>query len=198
MIRTVWLLILNSAIPSWISAVTIVVLAIITWWYAKSAKRQANAAESQASAATKQAEAAERTLTFLQSQIEDQAGTAITALQANVVDLKEWANHWYQRMMQGVSLTEESEADRLPNEWAVPLERARRRISPALYQELQSLQRSNAEVSRLINQFCATERNHRQDAELKRIRELLAGIMSRCDAVSTKFGNLGVSRTDQP
>jgi hypothetical protein len=32
------------------------VLAVITWWYAKSAKRQANAADSQANAAIKHAE----------------------------------------------------------------------------------------------------------------------------------------------
>lgn len=46
------------AIASVVNAVTVVVLAIITAWYAFSAKRQANAAENQAKAATVQAEAA--------------------------------------------------------------------------------------------------------------------------------------------
>jgi hypothetical protein len=67
-------------LPSWINAVTVVVLAVITWWYAKSTKRQANAAESQANAAIKPAEAAEKQMAMLHAQIQEQAGIATATL----------------------------------------------------------------------------------------------------------------------
>ena len=131
---------LNPSVPSWINAVTVVVLAIITWRYAKSAKRQAEAAESQAKAATKQAEAAERHLAILQSQIQEQAGTAQAMLKENVAELGQTANHWFQRVMLWGQLTPQGGVDLLPSESAVSLEHARR-ISPDLCQELLTLQR---------------------------------------------------------
>ncbi len=183
------LLSLSSSIPSWVNAVTVVVLALITWRYAKSAKRQAEAAESQARAATKQAEAAERQLAILQSQIQEQAGVALATLRENVAELGQTANHWFQRLILWGQLTPQSGVDLLPSEWAVSLEHARR-ISPDLFQELLALQRSSKRASLMIDQFTAKASTYRSDTEANQIKDLLVQITKGCDGVSQKFASL--------
>jgi hypothetical protein len=176
---------LNPSIPSWINAATVVVLAIITWHYAKSAKRQADAAEAQAKAATKQAEAAERQLTVLQSQIQEQAGMALATLKENVAELGRTANHWFQQMILWGQLTPHTGVDLLPSGWAVSLEHARR-ISPDLYQELLALQRLSKKVALMIDQFTAKPGDCRNDTEANQIKELLMQIVKGCEAASRK------------
>jgi len=66
------------------NAVTVVLLAAITFWYAKSAKRQAEAARQQASAAQQQATAASATLATLRQQMEDTAEIGKTVMVASI------------------------------------------------------------------------------------------------------------------
>lgn len=181
---------LDPTIPSWVNAVTVVVLALITWRYARNAKRQADASESQAKAAMKQAEAAERHLAILQSQIEEQAGRALATLKENIAELKEAADHWFERMLSWGQLTPQTAIDLLPGEWPTSLEHARR-MSANLYQDLMTLQRSSRRVSLLINQLSTKAANYRSQAEVEEIKKLLLEISNGCVAASNKFGELG-------
>jgi hypothetical protein len=180
----------DPSLPSWINALTVAALAIVIWSYARSAKRQANAAESQAKAAIKQANAAERQLAILQAQIESQAGAALTTLKANVTELREAASDWYGQMSFWGRLGPQSGVDLLPAEWTFSVEHARK-VSPELFQELLSLQRSSRSVSRRIEQFTSTQNTFRTDVEANTIKGLLNEIRLTCDEISSKLGNLG-------
>src|SRR5208283_5216169 len=72
------------AVASVVNAFTVVLLAAITFWYAKSAKRQAEAARQQASAAQQQATAASATLATLRQQMEDTAEIGKTVMVASI------------------------------------------------------------------------------------------------------------------
>jgi len=183
------LLTLDPTIPSWVNAVTVVVLAFITWRYARSAKKQADASESQAKAAMKQAEAAERHLAILQSQIQEQAGRALATLKENIAELKQAADHWSESMYSWGQLTAQTGADLLPSEWLASLEHARR-ISTDLYQDLMTLQRLSRKVSLSINQFSAKAATYRSQAEAEEIKKVLLEISNRCIAISKKLGEL--------
>jgi hypothetical protein len=189
MIAAMLLLTLGASAPAWINAATVVALAVITWRYARSAKRQAEAAESQARAASKQAEAAEHHLAILQSQIQEQAATALATLRENLAELKGAANYWFLWMRQWGQPAQRSQVDLLPTEWAVSLEHARR-TSPTLHEELLAVQRTSREASRLMDQFFAKDLSYRSETDAKGIRELLARIMADCDAVCVKLDNL--------
>ncbi len=170
-------------LPSRINAVTVVVLAVITWWYAKSTKRQANAAESQANAAIKQAEAAEKQMAMLHAQIQEQAGIAKATLKESVKELSAAVSHWRERLRLWGQLGEQREVDLLPAQWASSLEHARK-TSTALYEKLADLQRSSKKFSRLLDQFSSKAANYRADREAEEIKQLLSEIATGCDAVS--------------
>ncbi len=170
-----------SAVPSWINAVTVVVLAVITWWYARSAKRQANAA-------SKQAKAAELTLAHLQSEIEEHKLIGIAMLVGSVLELKAAVDHWHERMTRWGAIAETVNASILPNEWAISLERAKQ-IPLSLYQELQNLQRSSRAVSRGIEQFTAMAVAYRGQMQADEIKKQLAKLSNDCIAVFNKLGN---------
>jgi len=157
----------------------VVILAAITAWYAWSANRQASAAESQAKAASKQAEAAERTLAHLQSQIDEQTSIALATLLGSVTELREAAAHWHQQIIRPMPLDETIEVNLLPPQWVASLERARK-ISPVLFERLQSLQRSSRDVSRSIRQYCATMPPNRSGGEPGRIQEQLQKVDHDC------------------
>jgi hypothetical protein len=175
-----------SSVSSWINAVTVVVLAIVTWRYAKSAKRQAEAAESQARAAAKQAEVAERQLAILQSELEQQAGVALARLKEDIAELGQIANHWFQQMTIWNLLTPHPGVDLLPAGWGVSLEHARR-MSRELHEELLVLQRSSRKVSLMIDQFSGRMNAYRSDTEANEIKGLLMQIVRGCEAASKKL-----------
>jgi len=190
----------DPSVPAWINAVTVVVLAGITWWYASNAKRQADAAESQAAAATKQAdaaesqaraalkqaEAAERQLTILQAQIEERVGIASEKLKANIKELQQAANSWSQRMVSWGQLTAQSGTDILPKEWSIVIEHARN-MSPDLYRELLALGASCRDVCRLIDEFSSTRENNRNGAVANAISGKLAAISDGCRSTLSKL-----------
>lgn len=178
----------DPSIPSWINAVTVVALAVITWSYARSAKKQAKAAESQAQAAVKQADAAERQLAILQAQIESRAGTALATLRTNIAELREATYHWFGQMAFWGQLGSPGGVDLLPSEWSFSLEHARK-ISPELLQELMTLQTSSRSVSRRIEQFTAKKVDYRTDPEAGQIKQSLAEIMRVCDEISNRLKN---------
>jgi hypothetical protein len=178
----------DPSIPAWVNAITVVVLAGITWWYARISKRQAKAAESQARAALKQAEVAERQLTILQSQIQEQAGIAAARLKENVAELQQATAHWFNRMKVWGQLTPQNGIDLLPVDWSVSIEHARR-ISPEMYQELLSLQRSSRHAALLIDQFSSKPSLYRPEAEAEEIKKLLSEIMDRCEGVGKPDSN---------
>lgn len=177
-------------IPAWINAVTVVVLAGITWWYARSAKRQADAAmaqakaaESQARAATKQADVAERTLTMLQSQIEEQAGASLARLKENVGELRQAAEHWSAQFARWGAIRSVDEVVLLPESWPLSLEYAHRN-SPDLYRELLQLQEMSKACSLQIIAFMGTNATYRRDREAAEIKALLLNIRQRCDEMA--------------
>jgi hypothetical protein len=176
----------DPSIPAWINALTVVVLAAITWWYARIAKRQADAAESQAKAALKQAEVAERQLDILQSQIQEQAGTALATMKENIAELQQTANHWFQRVQLWGQLTPQSGVELLPAGWHVSLEYARK-IAPQLYEELVTLQRSSKKASMMIEQFTSKAATYRSDTEANQIKDLVVQIMKGSEAASAKL-----------
>lgn len=179
-----WTLVLSA-----INAFIVLVLAAITGWYAWSAKRQAKAAEKQAESARKQAEFAERTLTFFQTQTEEQTRIAIAMLVGSVAELMGAANYWHGRLIQYGSVTKIENVRLLPSEWAVSLERAKE-IPPSLYQELQNLQRLSRDISRSIEQFSATDLTYRSTAQTREIQQRLAQLIRDCKTVFNKLGPL--------
>jgi hypothetical protein len=176
-------------LPSWINAVTVVVLAGITWWYAKSAKRQANAADSQARAAIKQAEAAEKQMAMLHAQIQEQAGIATATLRESVKELYDAVSHWVDRMKLWGQLTQQRDVDLLPAQWSSSLEHARK-ISPALYEKLAGIQRSSKKFSRLLDQFSSKAPSFRPEREVQELNQLLLEIGTGCDKASAMLGEL--------
>jgi hypothetical protein len=172
-----------------INAVTVVALAVITWQYARSAKRQADAAESQAKAATKQAEVAEHQLAIFQARIQEQSGLGLGKLKENVTELKQSASHWFVRMQEWGQLPHLNNVELLPAEWSFSLEYGRR-ISDEVYQQLLILQRSSREASMLIDQFTGRENLYRVPAQAEEIKLLLTGILQGCEAVSARITSL--------
>lgn len=183
-----WRLLNDPSIPAWINAVTVVVLAAITGWYAIHAKRQAGAAEaqakaaeSQAQAAFKQADIAERQLAILQAQIQEQVGIASANLKASVEELKQRADSWSVRMNAWGQLTTLEGTDILPPEWSVVIEHARK-VSPALFQQLLDLRAASRDVSLMIDQFSSTNQSYRKDSTATVIKGKLAAISAGCSA----------------
>jgi hypothetical protein len=176
----------NPSLPSWINAITVVVLAIITFFYARSAKRQAEAAEAQARASTKQADVAERQLAILQSQIAEQAGTALAVLKENVGELRQTANHWFQTMTLWGQLTPHPGIDILPTRWLASVEYARR-LSPELYGQLVEIQKLSKKASLDIDQFTGKTSGNRSETEASQIKQLLIQIVNACETVSNKL-----------
>jgi hypothetical protein len=168
----------------------VVVLVIITAWYARSAKRQATAAESQAQAATRQAQVAERNLALLEAQIQSRAGAALATMQASIAELRKTALHWIEQMRQWGVLTAPTGSDLLPIEWTVSLENARA-ISPALHHELLALQGLTRETMLLIDRFAAKDATYRRENEATRIRECLLAVVEACTKISAKLEGIG-------
>ncbi|MGA9645448.1 MAG: hypothetical protein WBQ76_05955, partial [Candidatus Korobacteraceae bacterium] len=83
-----------TAIASVVNAVTVVVLAVITFWYARSAKRQAAASESQAGAARQQATAAFQTLATLRQQMDDTAEIGRTRVATRIASTLRRIEEW--------------------------------------------------------------------------------------------------------
>ena len=180
---------LLSSVPAWVNAVTVVVLAVITWRYARSAKRQAAASEQQAKAATKQAAAAERQISILQSQIEQQAGFALATLKECISELQQTANDWAQRMILWGQLTPQAGISILPDGWAVSLEHARC-MAPDLYQELLTIQRLSKQASRSIDEFTTKAAAYRGASEPDQIQVLLVQIQNGCEAAAKRLAPL--------
>jgi hypothetical protein len=125
----------------------VTVLAGITWWYARSAKYQADAAkaqaeasEAQAKAATKQAEVAARTLSVMQAQIQEQAGIGTAVLKQCIAELQESANHWAERFVSWGDIVQGVEVELLPAQWSVAMQHAFRTLSGDIVGGLTALQ----------------------------------------------------------
>ena len=160
----------------------VLVLAIITLWYARSAKRQAIAA-------TEQAKAAQDTLAFLHVQIEEQAQTALATLLGSVQHIRRVAARWQQDIGRPMVLNQTIRVELLSPEWAVSLEKARR-VSPELFQNLQDLQQSCREVARSIELYFGTEPHNRSANEQRDIRTALGQIDHKCVGVFNKISPL--------
>lgn len=97
-----------TAVASVVNAVTVVVLAAITYWYARSANRQAaaselqtaaanaqaKAAQAQARAATEQATAAFQTLATLREQMDDAGQVGKAAVETRIVTTLRRIEEW--------------------------------------------------------------------------------------------------------
>ena len=180
---------LLSSIPAWVNAVTVVILAVITWRYAVSTKRQAAAAEEQATAATKQAAAAERQTSILQSQIEQQAGFALATLKECISELQQTANDWAKRMTLWGQVQPQAGISILPDGWAVSLEHTRR-MAPDLYRELLTIQRLSKQAARSIDEFTTKPTAYREGSEPDQIQALLLQIQSGCEAAAKRLAPL--------
>ena len=180
----------DPSIPVWVNALTVIVLAAITWWYARNANRQADAAESQAKAAIKQAEVGERQLAILQAQVQEQAGIAAARLKENIAELHQAATHWLERMRAWGQLTEQkTELDLLPTDWSASIEHARK-VSPEMYRELLTLQRASRNVGLLMGQFSSRAPSYRRENEVAEINKQLSWIIERCEAMAKNLGTI--------
>lgn len=159
-----------------VNAASVFILVLVTTYYAYTTNGILKESKKTREAADKQAQAAEKTLAFLQAQIEEESKTALATLLGNVLELRKAAAHWSQEIVRPMPVNQTIEADLLPPEWAASLEKARR-ISPELFQKLQSLQRSSREVSRSIERFYAIVPAGRDSSQ---IREHLAKIDHEC------------------
>lgn len=177
-----WTLVLTAA-----NAFIVLVLAAITWWYAKSAKRQAESSDKQAEAASKQADFAKRTLEFFQKQTEEQSRIATLTLVGCVLELKDSASHWHNRMTGWAMTITETTVQLLPSEWAISLERAKD-IPPPLYQQLQKLQKSSRAICRSIEQFSTIPANYQRQTQADEIMASLASLINDCITVFNQLG----------
>jgi hypothetical protein len=85
---------LVSVVSSVVNAVTVVLLAGITFWYSKSAKRQADSATEQASAAKEQAAFAEESLKALQTQATERGESDRTTVKISIDSAIRTAEFW--------------------------------------------------------------------------------------------------------
>jgi hypothetical protein len=172
-----------------VNAASVFILVLVTGYYAYESKKTREAADKQARASSDQAQAAEKTLAFLQAQIEEQTRIAVATLVGSVAELMGAANYWHGRMIQWGAITETVNANLLPSEWTLSLERARN-IPPLLYQELQNLQRSSRGISCRIEQFSAMNANYRGAMQATEIQNELAELSRACITVFNKLGPL--------
>jgi hypothetical protein len=190
----VWNFLHSPLTPQWINVLIVAVLAVITLWYARSAKHQADAAEAQAKAATKQAEAAtkqaevaERTLSIMQAHIQEQAGVGMSALKQSIADLQQAAKHWGERFVAWGGLTRGNKIDLLPAQWSVSMEHARRLSAQDLYQDLTGLQRFTRQTELNINAFLEAQPAYRDMYKAGEIQRNLSEIDRTCQALLSKL-----------
>lgn len=176
-----------------INAAAVVILVLVTAYYAYETRETRRAADRQAEAARKQAQASQDTLAFLQAQIDEQAATALATLQQSVRELRQTAALWHQRMGQSGTLGQWGEIGLLPPEWSLSMERARR-IAPGIFNDLQILQRTSIAVSGRIVHFINKIHSYPSSDEAAAIRESLSELIQDCDTASRKLNVLTVTQ----
>ena len=176
-----------------INAAAVVILVLVTAYYAYETRETRRAADRQAEAARKQAQASQDTLAFLQAQIDEQAATALATLQQSVRELRQTAALWHQRMGQSGTLGQWGEIGLLPPEWSLSMERARR-IAPGIFNDLQNLQRTSIALSGRIVHFINKIQSYPSSDEATAIRQSLSELIQDCDTASRKLNVLTVTQ----